>query len=310
VLDEPIRLVLDGGRIWEPGNYGGSYGGVVTMRNALTHSRNVATVRIANEVGVSRVAALAQRLGVAERIPTNPSVVLGTAETTPLRLTAAYATFATLGRRPEPRFVVRVEDRDGRTVFAQPAAVQEVLDPALAFLTTSLLRDVVDRGTGWTVRSVGFRGPAAGKTGTTQDAADAWFVGYTPRLVATVWVGFDRRAQIVRGATGGDLAAPVWGRFMRSVYYGDGIEPQLPVPEPWIMPEQLVPRQIDPVTGKLFNEWCYGSQPYTEYFIPGTEPTEVCDPYRGSGLFGTPLRPSAVDTLPGRPLPPPPPPPR
>ncbi len=269
LMDEPVRLVLDDGRAWEPGNYDGSYSGAVTMRHALTHSKNVPTVRLAFEVGVPRVAALAERL-LLQDMPTNPSMVLGTAEVTPLQLTAAYATYATLGQRPRPRFVTAVEDRTGRTVYAEPVVAEGLLDPALAFLTVSLLRDVVDRGTGWPVRSVGFRGAAGGKTGTTQDAADVWFVGFTPEYVGTVWMGFDRRQRIVRGATGGELAAPVWGRFMRQI-----AEPA----EGWPVPAGIETRTVDEY-GAVVADNCplVGAATRTEYFLAGTVPAVDCWP--------------------------------
>jgi penicillin-binding protein 1A len=183
----------------------------------------------------------------------------------------------------------------------------------VAALTRDMMRNVVDNGTGYPARNPAQGGlpysiPAAGKTGTTNDNTDVWFVGFTPNLLAAVWFGFDRPQRILPNAAGGVYAGPVWGRFMRDVYAGE--TPELEAPAPWRMPDGLLALRVDRETGQLASQWCPAERAYTEYFIPGTEPTEVCDPYRGSGLFGTPLRPSAVDTLPGRPLPPPTPPPR
>jgi penicillin-binding protein 1A len=187
LLDQPLRMVIDRGKVWEPKNYDGGYSGVVSMREALTYSKNVATVRLASEVGVGEVLRLAENMGLGRMQP-NPAVVLGTDEVTPIQLTAAFAAFATLGNRPAPRYVIRVADRAGQTVWAQQPNTERVIDPAVAYLTVSLLQDVVNRGTGTGVRAAGFRGPAGGKTGTTQDAADAWFVGITPQR-HTVWIG-------------------------------------------------------------------------------------------------------------------------
>jgi penicillin-binding protein 1A len=268
LLDRPLRYVLDNGRVWEPGNYDGNYSGAVSLREALTHSKNVATVRLANEVGLSRVLAMAEQLGLGH-MPSNPAVVLGTAEVTPLQLTASYAPFATLGQRPEPRLVTRVVDRHGTTVWAQQPDVRQVLDPATAFLTTSLMQDVVDRGTGTAVRGVGFRGPAAGKTGTTQDGSDVWFVGFTPEIVGTVWIGLDKRQRIIRNATGGELAAPVWGRIMaRTGAGGPG----------WRQPGGVEQRTVDAL-GAIVSDGCVPQGPTrTEYFLSGTAPTANCYP--------------------------------
>jgi 1A family penicillin-binding protein len=278
LMDRPLRYVLDNGRIWEPSNYDGTFSGVVTMRQALTHSKNVATVRLANEVGMSRVIGTAEQFGLG-RVPSNPSVVLGTAEVTPLQLTAAFGAFATLGQRPEPRFVTRVVSRSGGVVWQQQPGARRVIDPAVAFITTSLMQDVVDRGTGTAVRGVGFRGAAAGKTGTTQDAADVWFVGFTPELVATVWIGLDRRERIIRGATGGELAAPVWGRVMRTVSGATG---------GWSAPagvEQLV---VDE-NGAILAQGCAPrGATRNEFFLRGTAPMASCypDSYAYADSFG------------------------
>lgn len=269
VIDEPIRLVLDDRRVWEPRNYDGSYAGQVTLRDGLVRSKNVVTVRLASEIGVHRAVALAEQLGLGPRLPTNPSVVLGTAEVTPLALTAAYAAFATLGTRPEPRFVTRVEDRFGNVVWSQQNTTMAVLNPAIAFLTTNILQDVVNRGTGTAVRGVGYRGAAAGKTGTTQDAADIWYVGFTPEHVATIWIGFDRRQTVVRGATGGELAAPVWGRVMRRMGFRSAT---------WQPPRGIETRVVDEF-GTVLAENCpsYGST-RQEYFLSGTVPMPSCYP--------------------------------
>jgi 1A family penicillin-binding protein len=266
LADQPLRYVLDNGRVWEPRNYDGSFSGAVTMRQALAQSKNVPTVRLANEVGLRRVLGVAEQLGLG-RMPSNPSVVLGTAEVTPVRLTAAYAAFATLGQRPEPRYVTQVVDRNGRVVWQQPPRSDRVIDPAAAFVTTSMLQDVVDRGTGTGVRAAGFSAPAAGKTGTTQDAADIWFVGFTPELVGTIWIGFDRRQRILRGATGGQLVAPVWGRMMRRVASGGA---------GWAPPAGVEQHTVDEA-GVVVTAGCpQQGAARTEYFLRGMAPTRTC----------------------------------
>jgi penicillin-binding protein 1A len=268
LMDRPLRYVLDNGRVWEPGNYDGTFRGVVSMRQALTQSRNVPTVRLANEVGLSRVLGTAEQFGLGN-MPSNPSVVLGTAEVTPLQLTAAFGAFATLGSRPEPRFVSRVLDTNGMIVWSQQPEAHRIVDPAVAFIATSMMQDVVNRGTGTGVRAGGFTGAAAGKTGTTQDASDVWFVGFTPEIVGTVWIGFDRRQRILRGATGGELAAPIWGRMMRRITTSTG---------GWTAPAGIVERTVDEM-GSIVSEGCVPQGgTYTEYFITGTAPSGNCYP--------------------------------
>jgi penicillin-binding protein 1A len=266
ILDRPLRYVLDNGRIWEPGNYDGTYAGAVTLRQALYQSRNVPTVRLSTEVGLPRIQRLAENMGMGH-IPSNPSVVLGTFEVTPMQLAEAYGAFATLGQRPEARFVQEVRDREGATVWSQSPQSDRVIDPAVAFLTTNILQDVVDRGTGTAVRRAGFRGAAAGKTGTTQDAADVWFTGFTPQLVGVVWMGFDKRQTIVRGASGGVIAAPVWGRIMARVAAPAGN---------WSPPSGVEQLTVDDV-GDVVNAGCQVTgATHNEYFLNGTAPQNIC----------------------------------
>ncbi|MDQ3555213.1 MAG: PBP1A family penicillin-binding protein, partial [Gemmatimonadota bacterium] len=198
IEDAPLRLSLAGGRAWEPRNYTGSYDGPITMREALTRSKNTVTVRLAEDVGRGAVIRNVRELGLSTEIPDVPSTSLGSAEVRPMELISAYAVFANGGDRVRPHFVRRIEDRDGRVLWQAEPERERVVDRAAAFVLTSMLRDVVDRGTGTAVRAAGFRGPAAGKTGTTNGATDVWFIGYTPELVAGVWMGFDQPRTIVR----------------------------------------------------------------------------------------------------------------
>lgn len=259
ISDEPIAIETPEGDTWRPRNFSRDNYGLVSMREALVRSRNVATVRLAQEVGIRRIAQLAEQLGIAAHVPAYPSLPLGTVETTPLALTAAYAAFATLGERPEPRMITRVEDRHGNTVWEAPAAVSRpVLDEEAAFLVTDLMRGVVDGGTGWRVRRAGFYGPAAGKTGTTQDGADLWFAGFTPTRVATIWFGFDRRRTVIAGGTGGDIAAPVWGRVMRRIAGEER--------ESWDAPAGLARVRVDG-RGIVLAQGCMGMEPIRTVWV-------------------------------------------
>jgi 1A family penicillin-binding protein len=276
ILDSPLRMQLSRNDVWEPSNYDGRFEGNVSLRHALVRSRNIPTVKLAATVGIDDVARTARAAGVAAPMDETPALALGTVATSPLELTAAYVPFATLGRTATPRYVTRVEDEDGRVLWeADAPSSTQALDPAVAYVVTDILRDAVDLGTGIGVRGAGYRGPAAGKTGTTSYATDVWFVGYTPDLVGTVWIGYDRPSPLGHGATGGGLAAPVWGRIMRRVYA------ERPVPEAWRAPAGVVARRIDPGTGLVLQEGChprYGSAT-TELFVNGHIPATVC-PYR------------------------------
>lgn len=293
LIDKPIRLVISRNQVWEPKNYDGSYSGVVTMRDALAFSKNVPTIRLANEIGISRVIDMAKQMGITGRIPSVPSVVLGTAEVTPIDMTAAFAAFANLGDRPQPRFVTKVVDRDGNVVWSQEPSSSSVIQPPVAFMTVSLMQDVVNRGTGTAVRAVGYHDPAAGKTGTTNDAADIWFIGMTPTIVGTIWMGFDKRQTIIPRATGGELAAPVWGRVMvRANQRSSG----------WQPPAGIEIRTID-ANGNVVGENCpIVGATRTEYFIQGTAPVAQCyptyDQYTYMDTLGYPDT-SAYSTTPG-----------
>lgn len=272
IADTPLRMDLPGGDVWEPRNFGGKFEGTVTLRGALVRSKNVPTVRLAAAVGIPDVIRLARRAGIRSSIPDLPSIAIGTGNVTPIDLTAAYTAFAGMGEASTPRSVTRVEDADGDVVWKNDSHVHRVLDPAVAYLLTDLLADAVNQGTGVGVRRAGYSGPAAGKTGTTSDAADVWFVGYTPDVVGTVWLGFDSPKPILSDATGGRLAAPVWGRIMHRVTRN-----RAPSHE-WIAPEQIHHAAVDPSTGLVLTEGCRPERGRAarELFLAGREPASVC----------------------------------
>ncbi|HEX8452865.1 MAG TPA: PBP1A family penicillin-binding protein [Longimicrobium sp.] len=283
--DAPLQVRLSRGSTWSPRNYTGTFDGPITVRDALTRSKNVVTVKLAQEVGMGRVADQARSLGITTPVPENPAVALGSAEVRPIELVGAYATFANMGDRVVPHLVRRVETTDGDVLWEAEEEREQVLEPADAFVLTSMLRDVVDRGTGTPVRAAGFRGVAAGKTGTTNAATDVWFVGYTPELVAAVWFGFDKPQTILRGASGGTLAAPVWGRIMQRVYA------RRRAPLEWAPPRGVVTETVDRATGLAVMEGCPARGPtYTEYFVNSRPAAEPCN------LAGGIYPPMAMDT--------------
>jgi 1A family penicillin-binding protein len=268
VDDSPVEIE-DQGHVWRPENFGGEYGGPLTLRRALMRSANAATVRLSQAVGEKRVAALAHRSGIRSRMDAVPALALGALEVTPVELAAAYAPFANGGLSVQPYLVDRIATGDGGILWRAPVVVPErVLGDAEAFQITSMLRSVVDAGTGRVVRELGVRGAVAGKTGTTNNGADVWFLGYTPTLVAGVWFGYDSPRPIAPNASGGRLAAPAWAMF-----YLNGWRERSP-PGAWDPPPTLVERRIDAFNGDLANEWCPVTQ--REWFKPGTEPTRLC----------------------------------
>ncbi|MGH7526422.1 MAG: transglycosylase domain-containing protein, partial [Gemmatimonadales bacterium] len=271
VLDDSPVEIRDGDRTWRPVNFAGEYGGSLTLRRALMRSANAATVRLSREVGERRVMALARRAGIQSPLEPIPAMALGALEVTPLELVAAYAPFANGGFRVRPSLVRRIETADGMVLWRAPALApkpERVLDAAEAFQITSMLRSVIDGGTGRVVRNLGVRGAVAGKTGTTNNGADVWFVGYTPSLVAGVWFGYDAPRPIAANASGGRLAAPAWVSFYREGWTEEGNGRE------WDQPAGMVSRVIDAGNGDLANQWCPVTQ--REWFKAGTEPTRSC----------------------------------
>jgi penicillin-binding protein 1A len=254
----------------------------MTMRAALRSSSNRIAVETLQEIGIPAAVNAAQRLGITGQ-PAVPSLALGSGEVTLLAMTSAFAAFGNQGMRPLPVLIRRVETTDGEVLFEGHPRAERAVSEATAFLMTSMLSDVIDAGTAWQARRVGFKAPAAGKTGTTNEYRDAWFIGYTPSLATGVWIGYDQPRTIIAGGYAGDLAVPLWGRFMAAATKDQK-------PEAFPRPPTIRGATICRLTGKLATETCRGatvyddegkptnrSSVYTEYFVRGTEPTEYCD---------------------------------
>jgi penicillin-binding protein 2D len=217
-LDAPIDAPSAAGGVWLPS--GEHERSEYTLRRALKVSSNRAAAQLLQQVGVSTAVYYAHRLGIDSELPMVPSLALGTGEVTLLELTAAYSAFANRGMVASPRLITRVEDADGTTIWHAPEKRVQAISPTTAYLMSSMLADVVSSGTAATARAAGFSLPAAGKTGTTDEYADAWFIGYTPRVLTGVWFGLDRPAPIMRGGFGGVVAVPAWAQFMRQATKG------------------------------------------------------------------------------------------
>jgi len=216
------------GKEWQPDNYNNEYFGAVTVRRALESSLNSATGRVAQDVGIRRVREVAHRLGIQSALPAVPSLALGSAEVTPLEVAVAFSTLANGGVRTRPLAVKLVVDQNSQPLEKRDVRVEQVINPQLAHMMNHLLKGVLDRGTAASARRMGFTRPAAGKTGTTNDYKDAWFVGYTPDLLAVVWVGFDGQSKL--NLSGSAAALPIWTEFMKSATANmpvtDFIEPE------------------------------------------------------------------------------------
>ena len=297
VVDQPVVIPQLDGTDWRPRNFTEEFKGPMTIREGLYTSTNMIAIKLGwDEVGIETVAQTARRMGIQTEIERFPSTTIGAAEVIPLEVAEAYSSFPNMGTKVEPRPILRVEDADGNILWEPQPERTQVLDSLATRIMVSMLEDVVRRGTGYTavrVRSgLPYSIPAAGKTGTTNDGTDVWFTGFTPNLLATVWFGMDSPVPIFeiapgrRQATGGGLAAPVWGSFMRRVYVGiegdeeNGVEeapPLMTSPTGWREMSGLHSVLVDRRTGKLASRWCEEESQYLELYIPGTEPTEFCD---------------------------------
>jgi penicillin-binding protein 1A len=267
VADTAIAIPMPNRAVYRPKNSDGEFRGLLSLRDALAYSRNPVAVQLGLMLQMDTVIALAQRLGIDSPIAPYPSSAIGASVVQPLDLVAAYASFANLGTRVEPRFIARVEDATGRVIWQPPPPTwEQVLQPSVAFIVRDMLRDVVERGTATVVRQwLPDSIPVAGKTGTTDNNTDVWFVGMTPEIVMGVWLGFDKPTRITAAAAGGTLAAPIFARSVRTLYVDQPAAP-------WLAPEGVVPVLWDRATGSPARPETPLESLYTEYFVDGTEP--------------------------------------
>ena len=243
----------------------------ITMRMALRTSSNRAAVQMLDQVGIPITVEYAQRMGVGS-VPSVPSLALGSGEVTLLSMTSAFSTFANDGLVPTPILVRRVEGRDGEVLYLNEQVQQRAISEATAFQMAEMLADVVNSGTAWPARREGFMAPAAGKTGTTNDYHDAWFIGFTPHLTTGVWVGYDQPRTIIGRGYAADLAVPLWARFMKEATRNDK-------PDWFNRPRGVTTARICRLSGRLATDSCHDDErslAYYENFVAGTEPTLTC----------------------------------
>jgi len=266
MIDDTSFSVPMGGRNWTPENYDKSEHGTVTFREALEHSYNIATTKLAMEVGLEKVVMMAHEAGIESPLQPYPSLALGAFEVTPLELARAYTLFPNHGTRSEPIAIMSVVTREGQVLEKRGYKMQGVISPELAYLMNYLMRGVLDRGTASSARTLGYTGLGAGKTGTTSDYRDSWFVGYTPDLLALVWVGYDDGTPT--GLSGASGALPLWVDFMKAV------NPAGASHEDFLATQNILLVKVSK-TGKLYRPSC--GEPFEEAFLKGTEPHEYCD---------------------------------
>jgi 1A family penicillin-binding protein len=270
--DTPATYDRGNGEVWKPLNYGREVYGALSLRQALAYSNNVITVKLLEAIGVPYFVDFAGKMGLPLRADNGLSLALGTSEVTLNDLVLAYSPLATGGVRPEARTIIRIYDRARRTWSENAPVSTPVLSPAAAFVTTQMLKDVMVYGTAKSLKKFSLTHPSAGKTGTTDDYRDAWFIGYTPQLVTGVWVGYDKPRPGGKGFTGGAVAAPIWERFMRKAVAS---KPAVD----FTKPDTVVSVAIDPATGQLATPGCPTVR--DEFYVAGTEPSEYCIKHGG-----------------------------
>lgn len=282
--DAPVTYNRGNNEKWTPHNYDRKLYGDLSLRQALAYSNNIISVKLLDAIGVPYFIDFAAQLGLNLQTTNDLTLALGSGEVTLHDLVSAYAPFANGGLRPQSRTILRIYDRQHQSWTETPPAITPALAPATAFVTTQMLKDVLTYGTAKTLKSFALQQQAAGKTGTTDDYRDAWFIGYTPQIITGVWVGYDKPRPGGPGFTGGAVCAPIWGRFMRGALAG---KPVFDFPKP----DTVVTVLIDPTTNELATPLCPVQR--EEFYIMDTQPTKPCEKHGGPNLEPVELEPSA-----------------
>ncbi len=275
ILDTPLVVELPNGDVYKPRNYDRKFHGAITLREALSRSINIPSIKLIQALGPPSVIGVAKRMGIKSRLQNVLSLALGASEVTLLDLASAYGVLAAEGMRAEPMSILRIEDRNGNTVEEYREFHEEALPPDVSYMITDMLESVIDEvnGTAWAVRSRGLDIPVAGKTGTTDEYTDAWFIGYTPEIVIGVWTGYDERKSIGDGMTGARVALPIWIETMKAAYPGN----RGPA---FNRPPNIIEELVCQESGLLSTPYC--PKISREIFIEGNEPTRQCDLHRVS----------------------------
>lgn len=275
LIDTPLVVELPNGDVWKPRNYDEKFHGAVSLREALARSLNIPSIKLIQAIGPPTVIGVAKRMGIKSRLQNVLSLALGTNEVTLLELTSAYGCLAAAGMHAEPMAILRIEDRNGNVLEEYREYHEEALDADVAYIITDMLTSVIDEvgGTGVAARAYGLDIPVAGKTGTTDDYTDGWFVGYTPEIVIGVWTGFDERKSMGSGMTGARASLPIWAETMKAAY------PTNRGPA-FARPDNIIEELICDESGLLSTPYC--AKVHREIFVSGSEPARQCDLHRVS----------------------------
>ena len=277
--DNPIVLDIPGAKQWRPHNFDDKFKGPITMRDGLRLSRNLVAIRLLLKISPEEAIFYAKKMGITTPLKPVPSLAIGVSETRLIEMVSAYSVFPNQGIRIPYRLIHKIVDRYGKVLEDNtPVRKEEVLSAQTAYIMVSMMRSVVDAGTGRRARWMGFTRPAGGKTGTSDNFADNWFIGYTPQITAGVWVGFDDKTSLGRNQDGAKNAVPIWADFMMAAH--DSL-PILDFPEP----EGIVHLDVCLETGEIATDRC--EEVRNEVFIAGTEPTTTCRMHPSSGLYGS-----------------------
>ncbi len=268
-MDSPIVFKNENGSDWKPENFSGKFGGPTTLLNGLTYSKNVVTVKLLNKVGIGTVKKYANKLGITSPLSSDLTLGLGSSSVSLLEMVTAFSAFANGGMKVEPLSILSVKDSNGKDLETNIPRLTEAIPDTTAYIMTYMMESVVNNGTGKTVRNLGFSGPAAGKTGTTNDFTDAWYLGFTPEVVVGIWIGFDSKESMGKGMVGGTIAAPIWAEFMLNSYGSSSKEFQVP--------DSIIFKKICSKSGLLATPNCPVINTVDAPFVEGTEPAKPCN---------------------------------
>ena len=274
IMDSPIVYKNEDGTDWKPENFSGKFTGPMIILNGLTYSKNVVTVRLLEKLGTATAARYARKLGITSPLSKDLTLGLGSSSLSLLEMVNAFTPFANSGIRPDPISILSVKDSNSKTLEQNNPALTQSVTPSTAYIVTFMLENVINKGTAKIIRNLGFQGACAGKTGTTNDFTDAWFIGYTPELVVGIWVGFDAKNSMGKNMTGGSVCAPMWTDFMLKVFGSSRNE--FPVPD------KLVFKNICIRSGRLAVKKC--SETVDAPFVEGTEPAQDCQIHSGINM--------------------------
>jgi penicillin-binding protein 1A len=275
ILDAPIVLETGDGELWKPENYTQEFHGSTTLRDGLKYSRNIVAIKLAMKVGIPKIIERARSLGLRGALPEVYSLAIGSGEVSLWELVSMYSSFANAGIQVKPIYILSIENQQGKILETFTPDKKEVISEQLAYLLTTQLQSVLDGGTGYPARLWGFTRPAAGKTGTTDNTVDSWFIGYTPRIVAGVWCGFDDNYSLGPKQSGSVVALPIWTEFMKQILNDSTIVT-------FRVPDGVVTHEVCEKSGFLASPFC--PVRYTETFLLGSEPKRFCDVHVKSNL--------------------------